>query len=135
MKILEPKKQLQELNTDSADVFEKNILDRYAARPGQLENLCPAEFAAWYRYQGRPEHEGSDDELMDEEGSTKEIILRCKMGKMRKRRHMAVLRTPRFSVTKSPETFYHSMLMLYQPWRTENDLLRNHSTYEDHFEN
>ena len=42
--------QLQKLNDDNEDVYCKNILDRYSARPKHWEDMCLAQFAASYTY-------------------------------------------------------------------------------------
>ena len=41
--------QLQKLDDDE-NVYCKNIIDRYAARPQNLEDMTLAEFAANYAY-------------------------------------------------------------------------------------
>ena len=43
-----PLASIQELENDDEDLYLINLIDRYAARPDQLENICLAEFAANY---------------------------------------------------------------------------------------
>lgn len=46
--ILKSKKDLESLPEDSTDIFQRNMLDRYAARTNKLDNLCYADFGAMY---------------------------------------------------------------------------------------
>ena len=45
-----PFTQLQKLDDDDENVYCKNIIDRYAARPQNLEDMSLAEFEANYTY-------------------------------------------------------------------------------------
>ena len=40
-----PKSQLTQLHDDDEDVFATSVIDRYAARPLALQNICLATFA------------------------------------------------------------------------------------------
>ena len=40
--------KLQELPDSSEDIESDNLIKRYQRRPKQLEELCLADFAAWY---------------------------------------------------------------------------------------
>ena len=42
------KSQLTQLHDDDEDVFATSVIDRYAARPLALQNICLATFAAMY---------------------------------------------------------------------------------------
>ena len=48
--LLLPFTQLQKLDDDDENIYCKNIIDRYAARPQHLEDISLAEFAANYTY-------------------------------------------------------------------------------------
>ena len=43
-----PKSQLTQLHDDDEDVFATSLIDRYAARPLALQNICLATFAVTY---------------------------------------------------------------------------------------
>ena len=43
-----PKSQLEQLHDDEEDVFATSIIDRYAARPLALQDICLATFAVMY---------------------------------------------------------------------------------------
>ena len=40
--------QIQDMDEDSEDIYQTSLIDRYVARPDQLNNMCLAEFAANY---------------------------------------------------------------------------------------
>ncbi len=40
--------KIKELPDNSCDIESDNIFKRYQQRPKQLENLCLADFVAWY---------------------------------------------------------------------------------------
>ena len=42
------KSQLAQLHDDDEDVFATSVIDRYAARPLALQNICVATFAVMY---------------------------------------------------------------------------------------
>ena len=42
------KSQLAQLHDDDEDVFTTSVIDRYAARPLALQNICLATFVAMY---------------------------------------------------------------------------------------
>ena len=43
-----PKSQLTQLHDDDEDVFATSVIDRYAARPLALQNICLETFAVMY---------------------------------------------------------------------------------------
>ncbi len=40
--------KIKELPDNSCDIESDNIIKRYQRRPKQLENVCLADFVAWY---------------------------------------------------------------------------------------
>ena len=50
-----------------------------------------------------------------------------------KRRVPKVIRSVRYSLKKDPELYYREQLMLFYPWREENALKGQSTTYEDEF--
>lgn len=149
-----PKSQqeLDELDDDSTDIFRSNIIDRYTLRPNSssdMENLCLAEFAAYYY----KDYKSKDQETTDcqPEVLTNEAIeiqhnctdVDCLLPNqikllntnesMKRRKIKAVIRYHTPSKTKEPELFFHHLLMLYFPWRDENSLLGRDQTYSSKF--
>ena len=51
------------MDDDSEDIYQTSLIDRYAARPDQLNHVCLAEFAAMYTT--RSGQELPEDELND----------------------------------------------------------------------
>ncbi len=63
----------------------------------------------------------------------KRIQLQDGMGYLVERTKPAILRTHRYSIMKEPEKYYHSQLMLFHPWRKENDIIGGHRTYKEQY--
>ena len=124
--LLLPFAQLQKLDDSDTDIYCKNIIDRYAARPQTLENMSLAEFAANYTYKqerhnnvmedkdeltGESEREFGDDDNDDNNNSivqTSIITLQNGLGSMRKRKRKAIIRWHNFNIQKEPEKHFRS---------------------------
>ncbi len=132
---------LQEVDDDDEHVYQTSLIDRYAARPSVLDDMCLAEFAANYSTMSGNEEEQPSDVLPSNEpednqplGSRK-IKLNNKLGNMYKRRREAVIRLHKFNITKEPEKVYHSKLMLYLPWRNEEtDILGRYMSFKARYD-
>ena len=140
--LLLPFSQLQKLDDDNEDVYCKNIIDRYAARPKHCEDMCLAQFAASYTYNRRiaeDENEFAhefDSDIPDDSheiAHTNVIKLQNGLGQMRKRKRKAVIRWHNFNIEKEPEKHYRSRIMLFLPWRTGEKLRGNDISYEDRY--
>jgi hypothetical protein len=60
--MLKPQSILETMDDNDEDIFCKSLLDRYASRPNELENMSLAEFAAIYTTGGKEsDHESIDD--------------------------------------------------------------------------
>ena len=63
-----PKSQLAQLHDDDEDVFTTSLIDRYAARPFALQNICLATFAVMYNViQSSKKTEETEDVNTEEE--------------------------------------------------------------------
>ena len=84
--LLKPKSVIQGMEDEEEDIFMKNIIDKYAARPEKLKNLCLAYFSIWYCSTSNTAKPDTDDEEEKEEVETtgKVIQLNNNMGLMRK---------------------------------------------------
>ena len=147
------KYKLNNMEDDDEDIFMTSIHDRYAARPISKDMMCLAKFAVNYEVvysntvnDSKENEITEDNDILDEEediidnstgGKEKrkqEIIqLRNGMGYMRKRRRESVLRTHKVRLLSDPEKYYHSLLMLYWPWRDEESLKGRFKTYQYHY--
>ena len=143
--ILKPKAALEAMNDDDEDIFQSNIVLRYALRPEKLENMCLASFAANYSLSSRETNDNECDhvtnvldeddlEVPDSEDMPKKIILRDGSGTMTRRKKESVIRFRKFNVEKEREDFCRAKLMLFLPWRNEQtDLLKDYPDYSTHY--
>ena len=142
--LLLPFTQLQKLEDNDENVYCNNIIDRYGARPEKLEHICLAEFASNYTYKREmnndvTQHEddisgGSDTELLlyDNDSQESIITLQNGLGYMRRNRK-AIIRWHNFNIKKEPEKHYRSRIMLFLPWRTEDNMYTNYNSYADRY--
>ena len=112
--------ELVDLEDDDEDVFKTCIHEHYAMRPDDLEDMCLANFVA--KYDVAP-HDASGKNVID--------LKDAKLGRMRKRGKDAVIRTHRFS--EDTFKYYYSKLLLFLPWRNEDELLGGYESYQDHY--
>ena len=143
--LLLPFTQLEKLDDNDENVYCKNIIDRYAARPHTLEDMCLTEFASNYTYKRETtndvtQHEdnisGDSDTglLADDNVSNESIItLQNSLGHMRRRNRKAIIRWHNFNIEKEPEKHFRSRIMLFLPWREEDKLKGNYNSYADRY--
>ena len=115
---------------DDAEVAESNIISRYSQRPKSLENVCLADYAAYYdNRRSATVAPNSDNEF---EGNDTTVTRNLQVPKRRK--VARVIRT--FQVTDDDAAkSARQKLMLYLPWRNEHsDLYGEHNTYLQHFQ-
>ena len=62
-----PQPQLAQLHDDDEDVFATSLIDRYAARPVPLQNMCLATFAVTYDVIQSATKKEETDGISDEE--------------------------------------------------------------------
>ena len=142
IRILKPSQELEVMDPESEDIYMSGIVQRYAARPAALDDMCLADFAVEYDvcYKSATNDKndvvddiqpvnGCDDKLYGNR-----ITLSDRMGTMRHRKTRAILLAHKFSQQTEPESYYHAELMLYTPWRDEeHDLLADNATYAEAF--
>lgn len=89
-------------------------------RPEQLENICLYDFLRWYDIvKIKP----------------KDSVLHYPYGDkfLRMRKNPYLINHFRFNVRKEPESYYHSLLLLFLPWLFLDDLKCGMDTYENAF--
>ena len=95
-----PQSQLAQLHDDDEDVFATSLIDRYAARPVSLQNMCLATFAVTYDViQSATKTEETDgindkEEEMQNTGNDNSVTkmkLQKGLGIIRKRKQEAIL--------------------------------------------
>ena len=151
VRVTKTQNELDDLDDDSTDIYKSNIIERYSLRPisiPRVNNLCLAEFAAFYYKDYKAHEEMKDsqpnilnDELLESHNSSgnQEVSLPSKIKLMNKNEYMkcrrvkAVIRYHTPNKAKEPELYFHHLLMLYLPWRNENELLGPNQTYASKF--
>ena len=143
--------ELDELDDDSTDIFKSNIIVRYGDRPKNIpvvNDMCLALFAAHYFKDYKTDfNEVSDSQpevLSDDfieshnvENHTTGLPDRIKLVNnqeiMKCRKIKAVIRYHTPNKRKEPEKYFHHLLMLYLPWRDEQELFGEDQTYISKF--
>jgi PIF1-like helicase len=136
--------ELCKLNPDSLDIYKKGSIDHYAERPEELNNICLAEFVAFYTFtkNGNSCDQGNDDihndqqqmdideeniDLTQEPSRSKMKIfdLKDKSGKITQRTISKVIRYCKFNKIEDASNYYREMILLFFPWRNEIDEVEN----------
>lgn len=152
IRVAKSQQELDDLDDESTDIFKSNIVERYAIRPQSItsvDNLCLAEFAAYYYKDYRKDSEETSDaqpEILTDQvievqqnSSDPELSLPNKIRlmntneMMKCRKVRSVIRYHKPNKTKQPELYFHHLLMLYLPWRNENNFLGPDQTYASNF--
>ena len=135
--LLKLQSQLAQLHDDE-DVFATSLINRYAARPVSLQNMCLATFAVTYDVIQSTTKKEETDGITDEEKEMQNTendssitrIQLCKgLGIIRKRKQEAILCARRYKIHTEPEQYYHLKLLLYYPWNNEDDIISPFTTY------
>jgi len=128
-----PKSAIDTMDDEDEDLFYKSMVDKYMARPLELENMSYADFCAKYTSDSRDEPTADHEQNLTEEASTHSRLPRIKLqdgiGNMRRRRHDAILRF--YQPNKDTEAMYRNKIMLFTAWRNENALKCDFETYAD----
>ena len=138
LQVAKCQEELEALHDESTDIFKSNIIERYSDRPDIPDNICLAQFAAYYYkdYKANPDETNdvqpvvlSDDIIKFCHPENCDLMLppkiKLKNGNevMKRRRVKAVIRFHTPNRNKEPEKFYHHLLMLYLPWREEGEVV------------
>ena len=142
----------------STDIESDNIIKRYQRRPRKLEELCLANFVAWFNcVKDKDSHENNncntsetsdsflletevdnvdDDPSVEYKQTEYTTGYKLKGGmKLIKRKRAKIIRSVRFNKEKDPENYYREQLMLYTPWRNEQkDLIKECQTYQERYQ-
>ena len=115
--------------------FCSDIYDKYTKRPIILENICLHQFAAEWVVASKKNTHNDDDDNEDEtpeENITEETLqLIASKLQIKKRERPAVIKVPHISINDNPSEYYYSLLLLYTPFRNENDILKGYNSPED----
>ncbi|KAG5666229.1 hypothetical protein PVAND_017804, partial [Polypedilum vanderplanki] len=129
--------RIAESNPDSTDIYKKGPIDRYADRPDQLEDICLADFIALYNYHTRgkqttidndddaPENEEleviDDDDDNEQTVEKKRFDLKNNSGYLTVRKRPKIIRYARFNRHVDEANYFREMVLLFLPWRNEDD--------------
>ena len=142
--------ELEQLEPNSKDVTYKSNIDRYMMRPKQLAAWCLADYVAKidivYPKKEKCSYSNmNDDEVIDpdevednvqnvsynDEGN---FPIRIRNGIMlRQRTKNKVIRFRNYRLKNDSEEYYRERLMLYVPWKKENEILGKFGSYEEAF--
>ena len=131
--------QLYKMDNDDTNVFATSIIDRYAARPNNLKEMCLASFAMNYDVFIETDDFNLDNDMQkftndgiqkSTQNYIKKIYLHKGLGTMRNHKKEAILRTQWYNVISHPEKYYHAKLLLYYPWFDEDELISGFDCYE-----
>ena len=142
--LVRSQEQINELPDDSEDIECDNLIKRYQRRPKALENVCLADFAAWYNYVRDKKanvektnlyDENTEDDVINDldEIQQKEYPVKGGM-KFVKRKKAKIIRSVRYNEDHDPENYYREQLMLYTTWRNENKLAQGYDSYENKYD-
>lgn len=157
--LLKPRHLLDAMHEEDEEIECGNLLTRYAQRPGSMDSVTLAEFASYFvetrqKYTPRsnkiaqrshdsllPESNNceNDDALENKEEDTEnmprtsndqpEIASKC----YRKRKRGHIIRPVHFNPDVDLELYYRELIMLYYPWKNEDNLMGSCSSYDDRF--
>ena len=145
--------RIKELPDNSIDIESDNVIKRYQRRPKKLENVCLADFLAWYNCKIESNEQrhlkasssSADDYLPDDnlDDDVSHLQQTCEKDEYEmkggimlvKRKKPRIIRSVRFNKNKDPENYCREQIMLYTAWRNETtDLLKDFQTHQDCFE-
>ena len=133
--------KLQTADSNSTDIFLKDMLSTfYPERPSNLENMSLKDYAAKYVRASTTEktpNTDADEDSGDHSISRKNVSLiklKGDNGYMRKRPKEALVYHHEFDPHVYPEKYYFSLLLLFKPWRKEEDIQGTYKTLQEAFE-
>ena len=99
--LLKSRAQLAQMEDDDDNVFATRLIERYAVRPNELQNMCLKTFAVIYDVvSSSPSLEQNEDINIDIDDmqnynceNPKWIVLKEGLGEMRKRKQESILQT------------------------------------------
>ena len=145
-KMCKPESEYTEMDDDDDNIYMANCTDRYMERPRCLENICLAEYVAFYDglssyhkaaqkldpeddfAQEKENEQVDDDEPDDDEGSSVNV-----QG-LKKRKKPRIIRYVNFNVDTHEEEHFRELLMLFSSYRDINNLRLNFETYKERYQ-
>ncbi|KAJ8049970.1 hypothetical protein HOLleu_02958 [Holothuria leucospilota] len=147
--LLKSKEKLQEMNPHDSDIECSNVIKRYSHRPKLLEQWNLADYVSMLtiEYPDNVEDNYSDDYIDDPTTHNTYIELSehydaedCKINitlqsgiKIKTCHVPKVIRFVNYNKETDTENYYREKMLLYKPWRKEENLLGSFNTYKDSF--
>ncbi len=140
-RMLKTHREINELPPESTDIFRENILTRYAARPlGRLwESMDLATFATNFRSIQGARHDPETEPisatvpLLSPSTTVEKYRLRKPNLWIASVTKPQCIRVRYLTPEKHGDDYYYGLLLLYCPWRSEDELLSyGHSTNEQY---
>ena len=142
-RMLKDQSVLETMDPEDTNVYQSNMLEKYANRPDDLEQMCYADFATTYISKSAIEAQVESEDIknytmpigaIDEvEPTSRIIVLKNELGKMKKRSRPCVMRYHKVTKLKDSEQYYMILLQLYMPWRNEDNIKGDCPTYGEKF--
>ena len=134
--VLKSKEELSKLEPGSTDITYSNHRKRYIARPDELEDVCLADWFSMYVAVQYNTPGKCDDDASDEVPVNPRVYKLKTGGRVRliaDEAHYKVIRYCRFSVNKETESYYRELVILFCPFRVDDDsaLLLGKQTFAD----
>ncbi|KAI5699214.1 hypothetical protein M8J76_012092 [Diaphorina citri] len=109
---LKEKKAIERMEESSEDIFCPSMVDtHYPNRPQHFEHVCLFEFVRNHDIV-KEKPKSSESECVEYPG----------VGYIKKRTTPFLIKHQVFNINLEPEKYFHSMLLLFKPWRKLEDL-------------
>ena len=145
IQLLKPISRIKQMEDDETDLSTSNMTKRYAERPDNLEEICLADWVAFYDssvpYQ-------KDSYKLQTDGTPPEIEhLNYEKGiddlpksdtknpfEDKRRKKARIIRCPWFNLKQDEEKHYRELIMLFVPWRNEeSDINQDSATFKEQY--
>jgi len=98
------------------------IVTHYPSRLPDLESICLFDYVQLY-----------DIVKTKPVGKNIKHYVYPNYGYIKERTQPYLIKHTIYNIQSEPEKYFHSLLMLFQPWRQEVKIIENHKTYLDAF--
>ena len=132
-RMMKPFSTIAKMDDEDKDIYLPNIIDKYTARPDNLGNISLAYFCANFTYSKLSQKEDHNIGETDPDITNGDITLKNGLGKMHKRVRPCIIRYHSISKEKESELYHYRLLLLYLPWRHEDELQHEDGSWTSKF--
>ena len=135
-RMLKTDDEIDALQDNDTEIFQKNNISRYSERPKSLKSWCLADYVSHLEYKAPkgesksksdPFRDNSDDDCVrnseesEDEIEPVEVGDKIKIhlkngGQIRSRKQPKIIRYVRYSKLNDPENHFREQIMLFKPW-------------------